>query len=128
MSIRENFNIIRVPFMLKFLKLINKSLFNDIIAKKFNAMPIIAFSAGIFEYSGKKKAVKTLSDWKGLLVWVANPVQANTVQALGASPVNLTFFDGYPALEKGTVDAGVGVNPTGVWNFKNVRGCTESIA
>jgi len=49
---------------------------------------------------------------------VANPAEAQTVEAFGASPVSLPFFDGYPALQKGTVDAGVGLNPTGVWNFK----------
>jgi TRAP-type C4-dicarboxylate transport system substrate-binding protein len=119
------FAAVTLPFLvnsldanIKFLKLINESLFNKIIAEKFNAMPLIVMSTGIHEYCGTKKPVRTISDWKGLLVWVANPVEANTVQALGASPVNLTFFDGYPALEKGTVDAGVGVNPTGVWNFK----------
>ncbi len=62
--------------------------------------------------------MKTLEDWEGLLVWVANPAEAQTVEAFGASPVNLPFFDGYPALQKGTVDAGVGLNPTGVWNFQ----------
>jgi len=119
------FAAVTLPFLvnnldanIKFLKLINKSLFNKIIAEKFNSMPLIVMSTGIHEYCGTKKSVKTMSDWKGLLVWVANPIEANTVKALGASPVNLTFFDGYPALEKGTVDAGVGVNPTGVWNFK----------
>ena len=119
------FAAVTLPFLvnsldanIEFLKLINESLFNKIIAEKFNAMPLIVLSTGIHEYCGTKKPVRTISDWKGLLIWVANPVEANTVQALGASPVNLTFFDGYPALEKGTVDAGVGVNPTGVWNFK----------
>lgn len=119
------FAAVTLPFLvnsldanIEFLQLINDSLFNKIIAEKFNAMPLIVMSTGIHEYCGTKKPVRTMSDWKGLLVWVANPVEANSIQALSASPVNLSFFDGYPALEKGTVDAGVGVNPTGVWNFK----------
>jgi len=119
------FGAVTLPFLInsleanvEFLKLMNKSLFNDIIAKKFNAMPVIVMSTGIHDYCGAKKPVKTLADWKGLLVWVANSAEADTVKALGAGPVSLPFFDGYPAIQKGVVDAGVGVNPTGVWNFK----------
>jgi len=100
------------------LKNINELLFNDILATKFNAKPLAVFTSGIHEYCGAKEPVKTLEDWNGLLVWVANPAEAQTVEAFGASPVSLPFFDGYPALQKGTVDAGVGLNPTGVWNFK----------
>jgi len=119
------FSAITLPFLVdsleanvEFLKNINESLFNDILATKFNAKPLVVWTTGIHEYCGAKKPVKTLDDWKGLLVWVANPAEAQTVEAFGASPVSLPFFDGYPALQKGTVDAGVGLNPTGVWNFK----------
>jgi TRAP-type C4-dicarboxylate transport system substrate-binding protein len=118
------FSAVTLPFLVdsleanvKFLQLINESLFNDIIAEKFNAMPVIVWSTGIHTYCGAKKPVETLEDWSGLLVWVANSAEADTVEALGASPVPLAFFDGYPAIEKGVVDAGVGLNPTGVWNF-----------
>lgn len=119
------FSAITLPFLVdsmeanvNFLKNINESLFGDILAQKFNAKPLISITTGIHEYCGAKKPVKTLEDWKGLLVWVANPAEAQTIEAFGASPVSLPFFDGYPALQKGTVDAGVGLNPTGVWNFK----------
>lgn len=119
------FGAVTLPFLvnsleanIEFLRLINESLFNDIIAEKFNAMPVIVMSTGIHEYCGATKTVETLEDWEGLLVWVANTAEADTVEALGASAVPLPFFDGYPAIEKGTVDAGVGVNPTGVWNFQ----------
>lgn len=119
------FGAVTLPFLIdsleanvEFLKLINKSLFNDIIAEKFNAMPLIVMSTGIHDYCGAKKPVKTLEDWEGLLVWVANSAEADTVKALGGGPVSLPFFDGYPAIQKGVVDAGVGVNPTGVWNFQ----------
>jgi TRAP-type C4-dicarboxylate transport system substrate-binding protein len=118
------FGAVTLPFLVdsleanvEFLRLINESLFNDIIAEKFNAMPVIVMSTGIHTYCGATKPVETQEDWEGLLVWVANAAEADTVEALGASPVPLPFFDGYPAIEKGVVDAGVGVNPTGVWNF-----------
>jgi TRAP-type C4-dicarboxylate transport system substrate-binding protein len=119
------FSAVTLPFLInsleanvEFLKNINESLFGDILAEKFNAKPLVAWTTGIHEYCGAKKPVKTLEDWKGLLIWVANPAEAQTAEAFGASPVSLPFFDGYPALQKGTVDAGVGLNPTGVWNFK----------
>lgn len=119
------FAAVTLPFLvdsldanIEFLRLINESLFNDIIAEKFNAMPVIVMSTGIHEYCGAVKPVETLEDWEGLLVWVANTAEADTVEALGASAVPLPFFDGYPAIETGVVDAGVGVNPTGVWNFQ----------
>jgi len=119
------FSAVSLPFLLDdmdasvaFLKNINETLFGEILAQKFNAKPLLVFTVGIHDYCGAKKPVKTLEDWKGQLVWVANPIQAQTMEAFGASPVSLPFFDGYPALQKGTVDAGVGLNPTGVWNFK----------
>jgi TRAP-type C4-dicarboxylate transport system substrate-binding protein len=119
------FSAVTLPFLVKdmnanvaFLKNINQSLFNNILATKFNAMPLVVWTTGIHDYLGAKKPAKTLEDWKGQLVWVANPTEADAVKALGGSPVSLAFFDGYPALQKGTVDAGVGANPTGVWNFK----------
>jgi len=118
------FAAVTLPFLVdsleanvEFLRLLNESLFNDIIAEKFNAMPVIVWSTGIHEYCGAKKPLETLEDWSGLLVWVSNTAEAGTIEALGASPVSLAFFDGYPAIEKGVVDAGVGLNPTGVWNF-----------
>jgi TRAP-type C4-dicarboxylate transport system substrate-binding protein len=119
------FAAVTLPFLvnslesnIEFLRLINESLFNDIIAGKFNAMPVMVWSTGIHEYCGATKPVKTLEDWSGLLVWVANSAEADTAEALGASAVPLPFFEGYPALEKGVVDAGIGVNPTGIWNFR----------
>lgn len=119
------FAAVTLPFLVKdldanvnFLKNINQSLFNDILAERYDALPLVVWSTGIHEYLGTKKPVKTLEDWKGLLVWVANNTEMQAVDALGGSPVSLSFFDGYPALQKGTVDAGVGANPTGVWNFK----------
>jgi TRAP-type C4-dicarboxylate transport system substrate-binding protein len=118
------FAAVTLPFLVdsleanvEFLRLINESLFNDIIAEKFNAMPVIVMSTGIHTYCGSTEPVETLEDWEGLLVWVANTAEADTVEALGASAVPLPFFDGYPAIETGVVDAGVGLNPTGVWNF-----------
>jgi TRAP-type C4-dicarboxylate transport system substrate-binding protein len=97
---------------------LNKLLFNDILAEKVNGMPLVTFTTGLQEYFSVKKPVKTLEDWKGLLIWVATAAEGETVKTFGASPVSLPFFDGYPALEKGVVDAGVGANPSAIWDLK----------
>src|SRR4030042_4107603 len=119
------FAAVTLPFLLKsqmanveFLRLIDKSLFNQIIAEKFNAMPLAVFVSGVHDYGSSKKLVKTMADWKGLLVWVANSVEAQTVEALNAATVSLPFFEGIPSMQKGVVDSAVGVNPSGIWNFK----------
>ena len=95
------FSAVSLPFLVKdmeanvaFLKNINETLFGEILAQKFNAKPLLVFTVGVHDYSGAKKPVKTLEDWKGQLVWVANPTQAQTMEAFGASPVSLPFFDG----------------------------------
>ena len=119
------FSAVQLPFMLDdmaanniFSNLMNERLYNPILAEKFNVMPLATFTTGMHQYNGTKKAVKTLDDWKGLLLWTANPVAANTATALGASPVNLDFWDGYPALQKGTVDAGICSHPLAVSLFE----------
>ena len=119
------FTAVQLPFLFnsieanyKFIQLINEKLFNDILAEKFNVMPIASFSSGIQEYCGTDEAVQTLDDWKGKLIWTANPMAASTASALGGSPVSLEFWDGYPALQKGTVDAGISLLPLGVLIFQ----------
>lgn len=119
------FTAVQLPFLFsnieanyKFVKLINENLFNDILAEKFNVMPIASFSTGLQGYCGTDKAVQTLEDWKGKLLWTANPMAANTAKALGGAPVSLEFWDGYPALQKGTVDAGISMIPFAVLTFK----------
>ena len=119
------FTAVQLPFSFKdiqanykFNKLINERLFNKILAEKFNVMPLVTFSTSMHQYCGTKQAVKTLEDWKGKLVWTGNPTAAATATALGASPVNLEFWDGYPALQKGTVDAGISIIPFGVLSFQ----------
>ena len=52
------------------------------------------------------KPIKTLEDWKGKVVWVGGPAEAEAITALGASPITLDWGDGYPAIEKGVVDGG----------------------
>jgi len=52
------------------------------------------------------KPIHTLEDWKGKVVWVGGPAEAEAITALGASPVTMDWGDGYPSIEKGVVDGG----------------------
>jgi len=121
----RRFMAIQLPFLFnsieanyKFTQLIHENLFNDILAEKFNVMPIASFSTGVHQYYGTNAAVQTLDDWKGKLIWTANPLSANAAAALGGSPVSLEFWDGYPSLQKGTVDAAINIIPFAVLTFE----------
>lgn len=102
----------------RFNKLINERMYNEIVKEKFNIMPLCTVTTGIQQFTGTTKPIKTLDDWKGKLIWTANSLSADTVTALGASPVMLEFSDGYPALQKGTVEGSVSNIPFGVYAFK----------
>jgi TRAP-type C4-dicarboxylate transport system substrate-binding protein len=54
-----------------------------------------------------KKPVRTMEDWKGLLVQSIAPACAATIEALGGSPVSIPWPDAYTSLDKGVVDAGM---------------------
>jgi TRAP-type C4-dicarboxylate transport system substrate-binding protein len=79
-------------------------LYDDIFLAKFNQHALAVFP---FETPQliSKKPVKTLEDWKGLLVAVPAPVAADYVTLLGGASVSMPWTDYYSALEKGVVDA-----------------------
>lgn len=101
-----------------FSKLANERLYDQILREKWNIMPLATFCTGFQQFGGTDCSVATLDDWKGKLVWCSNTIGADTVTALGASPVILEFWDGYPALQKGTVDCACAFSAEGVSNFK----------
>lgn len=55
-----------------------------------------------------KKPVRTLEDLKGMKVRTVGGIQAQTVEAVGATPIFLSTPEAYTAFERGTVDAVVG--------------------
>jgi TRAP-type C4-dicarboxylate transport system substrate-binding protein len=74
-------------------------------------------AAGFHDYFGVDKPIETLDDWEGSLVWVASPTESDTISALGASPVTIPLYDGYPSMETGVVDSGVALAPLGLAIF-----------
>lgn len=51
--------------------------------------------------------LRTLADWKGKKVRVYGTETADTVRALGATPVNIPFGETYVALQRGVVDGAI---------------------
>jgi len=79
-------------------------LYNEILKGKLNQVALAIYTTGAQELISKKP-VKTLADWKGLLVGATNPETAALTTALGGSPVVIPWTECYSNLEKGVVDA-----------------------
>jgi TRAP-type C4-dicarboxylate transport system substrate-binding protein len=79
-------------------------LYNEILEGKLNQKALGIYTTGAQEMISTKP-VKTLADWKGLLVGATNPETAALTTALGGSPVVIPWTECYSNLEKGVVDA-----------------------
>lgn len=79
-------------------------LYDQILQEKFNAKGLSMMNTGgLGLYS--QKPVKTLEDWKGLLVGSVSPVTSTLIKGLGSSAVTIVFTDLYESLQKKVVDA-----------------------
>ncbi len=79
-------------------------LYDQILQEKFNAKALALYnSGGVNIYS--TKPVKTLDDWKGLLVGTLSPTATIMAKELGASPVTIMWTETYEALQKKIIDA-----------------------
>jgi TRAP-type transport system periplasmic protein len=76
----------------------------EIFEKFLNMKGLASYSTGAMEIISKRP-VRTLQDWKGLLVGAGNPQGSALASALGAAPVTIFWTDFYSGLSKGTVDA-----------------------
>lgn len=79
-------------------------LYNEILEEKLNQVALASYTTGAQELISTKP-VKTLADWKGMLIGATNPESAALAKALGASPVVIPWTECYSNLEKGVVDA-----------------------
>jgi len=79
-------------------------LYDQILQEKFNAKGVGMMSTGGLGL-WSQKPVKTLEDWKGLLVASVSPVTSTLIKDLGGAPVTIVFFETFEALAKKTVDA-----------------------
>ncbi len=79
-------------------------LYDQILQEKFNAKALALYnSGGVNLYS--TKPVKTLEDWKGLLVGALSPPASALCKELGASPVTIMWTDTYESLQKKVIDS-----------------------
>jgi TRAP-type C4-dicarboxylate transport system substrate-binding protein len=78
-------------------------LYDQILQEKFNQKGLGLMCLGGNEYVGNKP-VKTLEDWKGLLLGSLNPQTSELAKALGASPVVIMWTDFYESLQKKVID------------------------
>jgi TRAP-type C4-dicarboxylate transport system substrate-binding protein len=65
----------------------------------------------------RKKAVKSLEDFKGMKIRATNPYIEESLKILGATPVFIPVPEVYSALERGVVD-GTAMPFEGMWVFK----------
>lgn len=79
-------------------------IYNEILENKFNQKLLC-----LHHYTGLElfalKPVKTLEDWKGLLVQALSPTCTSLINALGAAPVAIAYTESYQSLEKKVVEA-----------------------
>lgn len=80
------------------------ALYDPILQEKFNAKGLALFNPGGVNLFSTKP-VKTLKDWKGLLVGALSPTASALAKALGASPVTVMWTDTYESLQKKIIDA-----------------------
>ena len=79
-------------------------LYDEVFQEKFNAKALGMFSVdGIALLS--TKPVRTLGDWKGLLVGTGSPMTSAIFKELGASPVTTNWTDLYESLQRHVIDA-----------------------
>jgi TRAP-type C4-dicarboxylate transport system substrate-binding protein len=79
-------------------------IYGKILEGKFNQKLLC-----LHHYTGLElfstKPIKTLADWKGLLVQALSPTCAALIETLGAAPVAIPYTESYQSLEKRVVDA-----------------------
>lgn len=114
------FGAMGLPFTLNNVEALRKfsqsirELFNDILEERFN-QHLVAFQGQDFHTYCGNKPIKTLEDWKGLIIQTASPLETEAVKALGGAPTTISFMDLVPALEKQVIDGGVGWNAGAIY-------------
>jgi TRAP-type C4-dicarboxylate transport system substrate-binding protein len=84
-------------------------LYDPIYQEKFNQKCLASLTTGEMDLCGTKP-VKTLEDWKGLLVGAISPIISGMVEGLGGAPVPVMWTELYTNLEKGVIDAALQSN------------------
>ncbi len=80
------------------------------VAEKFNAKPLAVWPYGpqVFYCNAE---ITSLADFEGLKIRSYTASMSTLIEALGASPVTMSFKEVYPALQRGVVDCAI-TSPT----------------
>ena len=103
-------NVLDVPFLLPSYDSVAKAL-NGEVGKTLSAemekkgvRPLIWADYGYVQFANSKKPIKTPEDFKGLKLRGYGEIPAETIKALGASPVTMGSAEVYMAIQRGTID------------------------
>lgn len=91
--------------------------FPEMQAEHKDIVPLSRITAGVAWIHTAKKPIRTLADFKGLNLKVADDQSTALIKALGANPVKLPITEAYTALDKGTIDGII----TGVDGLKTYK-------
>jgi len=81
--------------------------YSSVFEEKFNQKALAVTSIIPLNVGTSVKPIKTIDDWKGLMVQTISPQMSEVIQALGATGAPASPIEVYELLEKGTVDATV---------------------
>ncbi|MEO0279016.1 MAG: TRAP transporter substrate-binding protein, partial [candidate division WOR-3 bacterium] len=77
---------------------------DQLLQKKCNQKCLGCIAVGTFQLLSRKKHIKTLDDFKGLIVGCDTPPMAAAIKALGGSAIIVDFTEDYSNLQKGVID------------------------
>lgn len=80
--------------------------YSDVLIKKLNQKPLGSYSVSTMNLISSKP-VKTIEDWKGLVIQADNISSVSLIKGLGGSSVVIPYPEVYSALDKGVVDGGL---------------------
>jgi len=102
--------VIELPFLFSSMGAVTAAckplvpIYDQLFQEKFNAKGLGMVNTGGMQLFSTKP-VKTLEDWKGLLVGAISPPTAEMIKQLGGSPVTIMWTDMYEGLQKKVIDA-----------------------
>ena len=118
------FNIVLLPYLVESWEeavcLVRSQWMMEIAAEGRNRglhIPAIGISQGFRAHGSKKRAIRTVEDFKGLKIRVPNAQEVfhRTENALGANPQGIAQAETYSALRTGVVD-GTTAPPSDLWD------------
>jgi TRAP-type C4-dicarboxylate transport system substrate-binding protein len=109
-SVDKRFAAAEVPFLVNnvegdaAMQVALMPLYSQFMEKNFNSKAIFSFTCLALDILSTKP-VKTVADWKGLLVQSVSPQSAKFIEYMGGSAVPLPFPEAYDAISKKVVSA-----------------------